>query len=225
MVLSSLQPRRTSALIARCITSTQRRGNSILASSAAAASSYNHTAQNIICCKTQNENNNDVSTTSSSSLYLLYRHFRVSGNNNNNNGVANRYFSKYAVVDHSAAYQHAMSSLHGTQLELAIEEGRGKDDLPFDPFSQFLDEMGGTVEFDDNYEVGDEEENNMKNDDIEEAEYEEYDESDDDDDGEEYQNEVYDDGDDEEEEEPIYTNTGSLYRPKSERMALRAGCK
>ena len=118
-----------------------------------------------------------------------------------------------------------MSSSHGTQLELAIEEGRGKDDLPFDPFSQFLDEMGGTVEFDENYEVGDEEENNMRNDDIEEAEYEEYDEKNDND-GEGYQNQEYDhDNEEEEEEGPIYTNTGALYRPKSERMALRAGCK
>jgi large subunit ribosomal protein L21 len=103
-----------------------------------------------------------------------------------------------------------MASSHGVQLQLALEEGRGKDDAPFDPFSQFLDGMGSAAEgFEDD-------------DDIEEAEYKDLrseDDDDDDDDG--------DDDDDREEGEggagPIYTTTGALYRPKSERLALRAG--
>jgi large subunit ribosomal protein L21 len=130
-----------------------------------------------------------------------------------------------------------MSSSHGTQLQLALEEGRGKDDAPFDPFSQFLDAMGSTNDLDDDEydDEGDEE-------DIEEAEYsykttENYDD--------ENKNtttglQINDDDDvDESEDEknfigvnsrrstsisnPTYTTTGALYRPKSERLALRAG--
>ena len=132
-----------------------------------------------------------------------------------------RFFStnKYAKVDHSTAYEQAMSSSHGTQLKLALEEGRGKDDGPFDPFTQFLNEMGTTLDEDENLEEGE----GKENDDIEEAEYktieeeeeEEYEEDDDMDDDE------LDDGEDT--DGPIYTNTGALYRPKSERLALRAG--
>ena len=47
-----------------------------------------------------------------------------------------RHFSKYISVDHSMAYDQAMSSAHGMQIQLALEEGRGKDSLPYDPFSQ-----------------------------------------------------------------------------------------
>lgn len=123
-------------------------------------------------------------------------------------GTSKRCFSKYASVDHSEAYKEAMASSHGVQLKLALEEGRGKDDLPFDPFSQFLDEMGSTA---DDFEDDDEEGGDGE--DIEEAEYqtiEEYDEEDAQD-------------DDEDGDGPIYTATGALYRPKSERLALRAG--
>jgi large subunit ribosomal protein L21 len=139
--------------------------------------------------------------------------------------------SKYISVDHSAAYRDAMSGSHGTQLQLALEEGRGKDDAPFDPFSQFLDEMGSTmndVDDDEEEEDGDDEEE------IEEAEYKTI---------ENYENsnglQVNDDDDLDDESEsiasdggstnrlrsnnPTYTTTGALYRPKSERLALRAG--
>lgn len=105
------------------------------------------------------------------------------------------------MVDHSSAYQDAMTSSHGVQLQLALEEGRGKDDPPFDPFSQFLDGMGSTADGDDE---------------IEEAEYTDLQSKSDDDDDD-------DDVDDDGEGGPIYTTTGALYRPKSERLALRAG--
>lgn len=148
---------------------------------------------------------------------------QTSYNNTSHQQQQQRYFStnKYAKVDHSTAYEQAMSSSHGTQLKLALEEGRGKDDGPFDPFTQFLNEMGTTLDEDENLEVGEGEEN----DDIEEAEYKtieeeeeegEYEEDDDMDDMDELD-------DDEDTDGPIYTNTGALYRPKSERLALRAG--
>ena len=127
-------------------------------------------------------------------------------NTNLSNNNSRRWFSsRYIMVDHSSAYQDAMISSHGVQLQLALEEGRGKDDAPFDPFSQFLDGMGSTVDGD--FEDDDE---------IEEAEYTDLQSKSDDD--------VDDDDDDEVDEGgPIYTTTGALYRPKSERLALRAG--
>ena len=144
------------------------------------------------------------------------RDIQCIANNDLNLFVTSRrwFSSKYVSVDHSAAYRDAMASSHGVQLQLALEEGRGKDDAPFDPFSQFLDGMGSAADgFEDD-------------DDIEEAEYKDLrsDYDDDDDDGD-------DDGDDDDDgrEEskggagPIYTTTGALYRPKSERLALRAG--
>lgn len=100
-----------------------------------------------------------------------------------------------------------MDSPHGTQLQLALEEGRGKDVLPFDPFSEFLDGMGRTDGL-----PGGEDEYDEEGEVIEEAEYKTIEEFDED--------EL---SGDEGEDEPIYTNTGSLYRPKSERLALRAG--
>lgn len=108
-----------------------------------------------------------------------------------------------------------MASTHGVQLQLALEEGRGKDDAPFDPFSQFLDQMGN-VEDDNDDEEGDEN--------IQEAEYEEYEkeESNDDEEG-ESDDESDEDDDEGEDGQPVYTTTGSLYRPKSEKLALRAG--
>ncbi len=103
------------------------------------------------------------------------------------------------------------------QLKLALEEGRGKDDAPFDPFSQFLDEMGNTDEDDEYDDEGEGDET------IQEAEYEtiEGDEEDEDEAGgdDEAGAGLYHEG----EEGPIYLNTGALYRPKSERLALRAG--
>ncbi|KAL7495260.1 hypothetical protein ACHAWT_005155 [Skeletonema menzelii] len=118
-----------------------------------------------------------------------------------------RNFSKYASVDHSAAYEAAMASSHGQQLQLALEEGRGKDDAPFDPFSAFLDEMGQTVD-----DIDDEDSDGAADgdDDIEDAEFNEYDNEE-------------DTEEEEDEYQPMYDTTGAPLRPKSERLALRAG--
>jgi large subunit ribosomal protein L21 len=120
---------------------------------------------------------------------------------------------------------------------LALEEGRGKDNAPFDPFSQFLDEMGTTSEVlpgpdADDGSSEDGEAKDMEG--IEEAEYktiEEYKESEEFDeknliDFEEVDMSAEDFEDDDDVDDglmPLYTNTGALYRPKSERLALRAG--
>eukprot|EP00584_Thalassiosira_punctigera_P010600 CAMPEP_0172534794 /NCGR_PEP_ID=MMETSP1067-20121228/7040_1 /TAXON_ID=265564 ORGANISM="Thalassiosira punctigera, Strain Tpunct2005C2" /NCGR_SAMPLE_ID=MMETSP1067 /ASSEMBLY_ACC=CAM_ASM_000444 /LENGTH=368 /DNA_ID=CAMNT_0013319631 /DNA_START=14 /DNA_END=1120 /DNA_ORIENTATION=+ len=139
--------------------------------------------------------------------------------------VSRRWLS-YASVDHSAAYRAAMSSNHGSQLQLALEEGRGKDDAPFDPFSQFLDQMGNATYHNvEDFKGGE---------DIEEAEYEtieehsgkggddmtgrdeEYDSDDSEEDEDDLEEEDADEG-------PVYTATGALARPESERLSLRAG--
>jgi large subunit ribosomal protein L21 len=41
---------------------------------------------------------------------------------------------RFAVIDHSEAYETAMQGRHGQQLALARLEGLGRDELPFDPF-------------------------------------------------------------------------------------------
>ena len=117
-----------------------------------------------------------------------------------------RSFSKYVAVGHSSAYEKSINSQHGTQLNIALEESRDKDDAPFDPFSQFLDMMGNTSE--DGDDTGLEE--------VQEAEFEEIDAGDQEDSEEE-------DGDYDVAELPRDTNSGALFRPKSERHALRAG--
>ena len=49
----------------------------------------------------------------------------------------------YAAVYHGDAYEDALHGRHGDQLRLAIEEGEGKDDPPYDPFALLLaDEEG-----------------------------------------------------------------------------------
>ena len=100
-----------------------------------------------------------------------------------------------------------MASSHGQQLQLALEEGRGKDDAPFDPFSAFLDEMGQTVD-----DIDDEDSDGASggDDDIEDAEFNEYDNEE-------------DTEEEEDEYQPMYDTTGAPLRPKSERLALRAG--
>lgn len=69
----------------------------------------------------------------------------------------------YAVIDHSEAYETAMQGRHGDQLALARLEGQGKDDPPFDPFTEFdLDTTNGDgldedlEDVEDEYEDGDE---------------------------------------------------------------------
>ena len=202
VMLSLIQRRIASGGNLTRITATGKRNSSILASSSAAA---NYTDQNT-------KSTHHVSSICNINYYQHHSSLNIN---------SSRLFSKYASVDHSAAYTQSMESQHGAQLELAIEEGRGKDDTPFDPFSQFLDEMGDTVDIDDDNEdaVGE------KDDDIEEAEYktvEEFDDESDVDDDEVTTDEL-EEADEEEDEGPMYTNTGALYRPKSERLALRAG--
>mmetsp|Transcript_19265 Transcript_19265/g.45089 ORF Transcript_19265/g.45089 Transcript_19265/m.45089 type:complete len:236 (+) Transcript_19265:1-708(+) len=103
-----------------------------------------------------------------------------------------------------------MGSAHGMQIQLALEEGRGKDSSPYDPFSQFMDEIGTAEDMDDIQDEDMEEEDGEDEDEDEEGEYEE--EADD-----------YVDDADGEHLSPMYTTTGALYRPKSERLALQAG--
>jgi large subunit ribosomal protein L21 len=102
-------------------------------------------------------------------------------------------------VNHSSAYQKSLASNHGAQLALALEEGRGKDDAPFDPFSQFLSMMGS------------EQEGDAKLEDVQDAEFEELDE------------EMNAEEEISAEMLPKYTTTGAIHRPLSERKALRAG--
>jgi large subunit ribosomal protein L21 len=134
--------------------------------------------------------------------------------------IIQRNFSKYVSVDHSSAYTDAINSSHGQQLQLALEEGRGKDDAPFDPFSAFLDEMGQTD--DDVNKIDSNDDDN-----IEEAEFEEHDKQDKDDDLDDHYDEDYDEFDnddaDDDDAQPMYDVTGAPLRPKSERLALRAG--
>lgn len=133
--------------------------------------------------------------------------------------IIQRNFSKYVSVDHSSAYTDAINSSHGQQLQLALEEGRGKDDAPFDPFSAFLDEMGHTDDDDDDVNKID----SNDDDNIEEAEFEEYDKQDKDDDLDDHSDEDYDEFDNDDVAQPMYDVTGAPLRPKSERLALRAG--
>ena len=120
---------------------------------------------------------------------------------------------KHISVTHSTSYTNAINSQHGHQLNLALEESRGKDDGPFDPFSQFLDLMGHMSEDgnDEGMEV------------IEDAEFEEIDEEVDEDMTDDVGEENGDDNNTELETIPKYTTTGALFRPKSQRYALRAG--
>jgi len=49
--------------------------------------------------------------------------------------------SRYAVVDHSEAYEREMSGRHGAQLELAKIYGLGKDEPAYDPFKEQFYEL------------------------------------------------------------------------------------
>lgn len=109
--------------------------------------------------------------------------------------------SKYAVINHSEAYEQAMQGLHGKQLALARLEGVGKDDPPFDPFIEDeLEELNAA-----------EREEEEEYDDIEEAELVEDEESLDD----------YEDFD--EEDDSPYNRDGSVRRKQSVKATLRAG--
>lgn len=108
--------------------------------------------------------------------------------------------SKFAVVDHSEAYEESIRGPHGKQLELAKLEGLGKDDPPFNPFLE--DEL-------------EEERQRLA------AEQEEGEEGD----GEGYEEEDEDDDFDEEENDDIspFNNDGSVRWKKSQLVTFRAG--
>jgi large subunit ribosomal protein L21 len=120
---------------------------------------------------------------------------------------------KYAVVDHSAAYEAAMQGAHGKQLALARLEGLGKDDPPFDPFSDDDDYDSEDYEGELEEEVGEDE------DEIPEAELVGDEEEDVE---EEYDEEVAADDMDGMEASP-YNRDGSVRRKKSVKATLRAG--
>ena len=63
--------------------------------------------------------------------------------------------SSFAVVDHSDVYEQSMRGRHGTQLALALLEGSGKDDPPFDPFED--EEVMSRRDYDDVDDFDDEE--------------------------------------------------------------------
>jgi large subunit ribosomal protein L21 len=114
----------------------------------------------------------------------------------------------YVAIDHSEAYEGAMQGPHGKQLALARLEGAGKDDLPFDPFSDELGELSA-IDFED-----DDDEDEMEDESVLEAELVE-DEDDDDDE--------YEDDEEEGDLESLYNPDGSLRRKKSVMATLRAG--
>ena len=121
--------------------------------------------------------------------------------------------SYYAMVDHSLAYEKALSGQHGKQLALAELEGEGKDDPDFDPFIEEeleedrLRQAGGQIEEGDMDEV--EGETNIIS---EEGGNEEEEDIDD-----------YNEDDEEDDFPSVYNNDGSLRRAKSELATLRAG--
>lgn len=130
---------------------------------------------------------------------------------------------KYAVIDHSSAYEASMRGRHGRQLALAALEGIGKDDPPFDPFleeelaeermrlaaaSVDEDEVLGLEEGGDAVEAAAEDEGGFEEEDDEDYF--------DDEDG----------GNDDQQQDifrTVYNNDGSLRRTKSELATLKAG--
>ena len=127
--------------------------------------------------------------------------------------------SMYAAVDHGAAYEEALAGRHGDQLRLAYDEGKGKDDPPYDPFVLYLpdeDELNDGVEAEGTkqLEAGTDEAAPAALDepleDVEQVS----------DDEEEYSD---DDDDEEDGQLPEYNNQGFRNRPKSQLAALKSG--
>lgn len=117
--------------------------------------------------------------------------------------------TKYAVVDHSEAYESAMEGAHGRQLALARLEGEGKDDPPFNPFEE---EELAAIDFNDN------EDDTAYDDDVVEAEVV----GDDDDEDEDSEGDD-DEEDDESALESTYNPDGSIRRKSSVLASLEAG--
>ncbi len=124
----------------------------------------------------------------------------------------------YAVVDHSEAYEMAMEGRHGQTLSLALLEGIGKDDLPFDPFSE--DEAIVLEEDRQGKISGESEEEEECDEEKSKTEYEDEDFLD-----EEDEDFLDEDEDflDEDEESTMYNRDGSIRRKKSVLATLRAG--
>jgi ribosomal protein L21 len=116
--------------------------------------------------------------------------------------------NKYAVVDHSQAYETAMQGRHGQQIALARLEGLGKDDPPFDPFlEEEMQQLRGKKDNEGDEESGD---------DLEVAKtVGEEDEKEEEGDDQAY--------DEKEEELSPYNPDGSIRRTKSALATLRAG--
>jgi large subunit ribosomal protein L21 len=119
--------------------------------------------------------------------------------------------SRYAVIDHSEAYETAMNGRHGKQLALAKLEGIGKDNPPFDPF---LEEelLSGKMMADEKTS------NNIDDEDRDADDGYDADVSED-----EYDDEEFADGVDDEELLSPYNPDGSVRRKKSVLATLRAG--
>lgn len=141
----------------------------------------------------------------------------------------------YAAVDHGEAYEEAIADRHGDQLRLAYDEGRGKDDPPYDPFALLLDEPEDDDEEDDIDGVQDDEEEGGEDKEVENEEESKeavgaaLDEPLEDDgasteiaaeEGEEYEDRNSDDND---ESGQRYTKQGFVKRPKSQLVALKSG--
>ena len=127
--------------------------------------------------------------------------------------------SMYAAVDHGAAYEEALAGRHGDQLRLAYDEGKGKDDPPYDPFALYLPDEDKLNDEDDadetkQLEAGADESAAAALDepleDIEQVSDDEQEYSDDDD-------------DEEDGKLPEYNNQGFRNRPKSQLAALKSG--
>jgi len=130
--------------------------------------------------------------------------------------------SRYAVVDHSEAYEREISGRHGAQLELAQIAGIGRDDPDFDPFKDQLYELmekneEGNLDDDDDYDDDGDLEDDLR--DVE-KEAANIDENNDKDDGDEEGEEI------DEEAEIVKTDSNTpqrIRRKKSEIAALAAG--
>ena len=132
--------------------------------------------------------------------------------------------SKYALIDHSEAYEASMDGPHGRQLALARLEGQGKDDPPFDPFEE-MEQQESMMSMEKGREIDEADDDDEKyGDEVIEAEYatEEEDEE------EEEEDHGGDNDDDLAEEDSenalsIYNRDGSVRRSKSVLATLRAG--
>lgn len=135
--------------------------------------------------------------------------------------------SRYAVVDHSYAYEQSMKGQHGQQLALAELEGIGKDDPPFDPFlEEELEEerLRQAATIDEGEVLGEEESVEEDGETIQAQEDDEGGfEGEDDEDYYDDEDEEYIEGDETNIFQKMYNNDGSLRRTKSELATLRAG--